>query len=384
MSHHFTLHVRLTRKCNADCAYCSSWRDGELGSMTPAQFARSLDFLIPHLRSLGFARGRGQTMSVQYVGGEVLTVPSSELKAIVLMARDRFSDIFDHVRDGVQSNLIGSPSRLTVLSALFASRISTSVDHYSEQRTIDGDAKKYRVFAIKSADRLRRTGRDIPAIFVVDQTGLQHAEQEYRDAERAGHGLTLRAVFNGGRGVNEAPPEAIAALYGRIFDAWVMQGRIAVEPLYQLLYQRLGRHGVIDMTHLEAGCPFQNNCADVSLNLDPNGDLYLCLDTADSNQMRLGNALAGEFDWALWRQIQARSQHLDASCRTCPYQRECGGGCLSEGYHQTGSPWGKTGLCVVWKTLFAKIDAVIERHGAPAVRDWLFSLGAHLGAQPHG
>lgn len=374
MASHFTLHIRLTRRCNADCEYCSSWREGEHGHMTPAQFSRALDFLLPHLQRLGFSKGRGQAVSLQYVGGEILTVPSEDLKRIVLEARTRMEEVFDVVRDGVQSNLIGSPNRLAVMTGLFGDRIGTSVDHFGMQRTLAGSATKYRTISIQSAQRMRRSGRGIPAIFVVDSKGLASARREYEMADEEGYALTLRAVFAGGRGSDEAAPEEIARVYGEVFDAWAMRGRVNVEPMGHLLRQRLAVYGASPEAASIAGCPFQSDCAQVSLNLDPNGDLFLCLDTSDSDQMRLGNALQGSFDWALWERMRERAQHLDGSCKVCPYREQCHGGCMSEGFHLTGSPFGKTGLCVVWKTLFARIDALVAAHGAPVVARWAEGL----------
>jgi radical SAM protein with 4Fe4S-binding SPASM domain len=342
--------------------------------MTPEQFSRSLDFLIPYLSRLGFTRGGGQAVSLQYVGGEILTVPSDDLKRIVFEARSRMGAVFDIVRDGVQSNLIGSPARLAVMTALFGDRIGTSVDHFGMQRTLSGSAEKYRVISINSADRMRRSGRSIPAIFVVDAKGIKHVMDEYKLAEEGAYPLTMRAVFAGGRGSAEAPPGDVAATYGAVFDAWAMQGRVNVEPLGHLLRQRLAAHDPSIDARAMAGCPFQSNCAEVSLNLDPNGDLFLCLDTSDSGQMKLGNALDGSFDWGLWEQMKSRTLHLDSSCKSCLYRAQCAGGCMSEGYHVTGSPFGKTGLCIVWKTIFAKIDTLVEREGVAAVSAWAAGL----------
>ena len=342
--------------------------------MSLPEFERSAEWLKSHFTRLGFARGKGQALSIQYVGGEILTVPQSVLQAVVHHARRTFSETFDFVRDGVQSNLIGSPARISHLVSLFGDRIGTSVDHFGNQRTLSGSSEKYRTISIASIERVRRRSFNVPAIFVVDAKGADSAFDEFEKAQSDGYGLTLRAVFNGGRGVHEAPVEKIADLYGRIFDAWAMKSSYGVEPMRHLLTQRLGERGHLTGAQYFQGCPFQSNCSDVSLNLDPNGDLYICLDTSDSSQMRLGNALSGEFDEQLFSQIASRMEHLDASCKSCEYKGSCAGGCMSEGFHITGSPFGKTGLCLVWKTLFKKMDELIDAQGVAAVSQWLGAL----------
>lgn len=342
--------------------------------MTPEQFERCAKWLVGHFDRLGFSKGSGQALSVQYVGGEVLTVPQAHLQEIVVRAREIFSEVFDHVRDGVQSNLIGSPARISHLVSLFGDRVGTSVDHFGEQRTLAGSAQKYRTIAISSIDRVRRRSVNVPGIFVVDKQGLSRTFDEYMIARTKGYGLTLRAVFNGGRGVNEADPLEIANEYVRVFDDWAMTGRYGVEPFRHLLVQRLGELGARLGHENMQGCPFQSNCADASLNLDPNGDLYICLDTSDSSQMQLGNALTDEFDDRLFEMIRDRSNHLDSTCVSCDYVASCAGGCMSEAYHLTGSPFGKTGLCVVWKRVFERIDALVSLHGLAAVAKWAEGL----------
>lgn len=342
--------------------------------MSLLEFEQSAKFLNDYFRSLGFSQGLGQTLSIQYVGGEILTVPTQDLRDIVLRARNIFSEVFDNIIDGVQSNLIGSRDRLAGLVALFGKRIGTSVDHFGHQRKLSGSANKYRVFSIASAERLRKMHMPASAIFVVDKVGVKHLNAECELANKGGYPLTLRAVFDGGRSIDAASIEDLSLAYAEAFDAWCMKARVPVEPFMHLTVQRVAAVGGLAGANHYAGCPFQSDCAEVSLNLDPDGGLYICLDTSDSSQMRLGNALKGEFDWDLWARIKARSQHLDSSCRVCEYKNQCGGGCMSEGYALAGDPWAKTGLCSVWKLIFAKIDQQINISGPEKVGHWLKSL----------
>ena len=39
----FTLHVRMTKHCNADCSYCSSWQEAPDQYMRTPDFARAVD-----------------------------------------------------------------------------------------------------------------------------------------------------------------------------------------------------------------------------------------------------------------------------------------------------------------------------------------------------
>jgi radical SAM protein with 4Fe4S-binding SPASM domain len=372
-----TLHLRLTKKCNADCVYCSSWQEKALPYMTADHFAQSIDFICDHvLPVMGLQGGVGSHASLQYTGGEILVVPRPVLRECVLYGRQRLGRIFENVTDGCQSNLQGSDDRIAYLSTLFGRRISTSIDDFTDQRRLKGSSERYRQQADHGRALLkRRRGHNPAVIYVVDGAGVAHAPAQYQRAEQDGADITLRAVFHGGRAVGAATiPELITA-YGEVFDAWIMKGRVAVQPLYQLLTTWLAvQTGDSHLMTSNFGCPFQKNCAQVSLDLEPNGDLFICLDMADSGQMKLGNAIAGEFNTDIWSSLNDRQQHYDSKCRQCRWLAACQGGCMSEAIHHTGSPYGRTELCALWTSLFQRIDQAIEEHGQTALVEWCRSL----------
>jgi len=371
-----TLHVRLTRACNADCSYCSSHTEDLQSAMTPVQYETACRFIIDRvLPILGFGRSKpAQHISIQYLGGEILTLRDADLRACVLQARDMFGRVFDQVHDGVQSNLVASDRKVARLATLFGRNIGTSVDHFSQARTVSGSAERYRELWQKARARLRRRGGFVPsAVFVVDREGVGHVADEIAMAEADGYHLTLRPVFEGGREVDPAGQAEMVSALADAFDRWVMTSTIILEPYFHLLQKRVARalrDPDLAAGHLTA-CQFQRNCAGVSLNLDPDGALYQCQEMADSGQLCLGNALTGVFDQTLWQRMADRVHHIDHNCRVCPWQSECQGGCMSEALHHTGDLYGRTELCAVWTALFQRMDAALDRYGAQAIAGWL-------------
>ncbi len=373
----FVLHVRLTRRCNADCVYCSSWREDAVGPMTLEEFRRSIDFIAEGvLPAMGLGMGGGH-VSIQYVGGEILTVPRDLLENCVLYARERLARLFEQVTDGAQTNMLGTACRVLALHDLFGERIGISVDSFGTQRRLAGSPRSYRkLLETGRREALHRRGFSPPAVFVVDGEGLFHAFDEVERAERLGHDLTLRPVFKGSRHVRRPDAESIRAVYGAIFEAWVMNKRILVQPFHQLLSARLATHsGDGDLFRHTAGCPFQCDCAAASLDLEPDGGLYLCLDMADADRFRLGNALHREFDLDTWKVLARRRGRLDARCRSCRWLAECRGGCMSEGLAHSGDIYGVTDLCPVWEDLFRRFDQTIDTNGLDAVRAWTEGAG---------
>ncbi|NTF17265.1 radical SAM protein [Agrobacterium rubi] len=366
---HLTIHARLLKGCNADCSYCSSWEQDPAIRISPEDFAKALTFVVDEIVPVMGCAGQDSTVSIQYVGGEILLVPKLELREIVYSARDILQQHFGTVIDGVQSNLIASERKILDLDSLFNGRIGTSVDGRGSQRTVAGSPDAYRrIFERSRAILSERRRRNPGAIFVVDAKGIPNLPSEIDSASEKGHPLVLRPVFSGGRDIESASvPDLVSAMV-TAFDQWAMHSRVAVEPFMHLVNKRLHADTVVGGV-----CPFQRDCAQVSINIEPDGTLYTCLDMADSRQVPFGNALRGEFDRQAFETLVARRDNIDPRCVRCPYFDACQGGCMSEAIHHTGSIYGRSDLCAVWTALFERIDALVARQGRTEVSKWVSS-----------
>lgn len=369
------LHIRLTTQCNADCSYCSSFDLNAQKYMPLNQFQQSIDWIYTKILELGLGEKR-QNLTIQYIGGEILALPKSYFEQCVSYARKKLKPLFTDFKDGVQTNLIASEEKIDFLVNLMgASNIGTSVDNFTNQRTIKGNANKYRTIFLKNhKESSNKYHSPFPAIIVVDENNYDNVRGEIEIASKQHYNLTLRPVFQGGKeNVASVKQDKLAQLYVELFDKWFLKQPILIQPFYQLLTQRVGEkyseHN--DYFKYNQGCPFQKDCAKSSLDLEPNGDIYICLDTADSHQLKLGNALENKFDNNLWNTILQRIDKLSDDCYQCPYFNSCQGGCMSEAIHHTGDIFGKTHYCHVWKTLFALIDQKLDSTPIEKILFWL-------------
>lgn len=369
----FTLNVRLTRRCNADCSYCcSSDRPEAHPHLTPEQFTKILGFVLQVWVKL---RVMPRFVLLQYLGGEVLTIPPSKLERIVGAGRQFFASRGIKVRDGAQTNLIGSSARIQRLRALFEDRIGTSVDHFSDQRTLAGSAGQYRTVFFHRRDELRQDDFVVPGIFVLDAAGANHLLQEMAIADRQGSNLTIRPVYRGARAVNRLGPSALEGALAQGFDAWFLKQRIIVQPYFGMVVRRLVAHeprrkppGPL------SGCHFQSECTTKSLHIDPNGDVFLCMEFSDMGRHRLGNAFENVLDMDALATLRLREKHMAETCGGCPYFQECQGGCMAETVAGGGSIRDKSHLCGAWKTIFGRIDEAIALHGVLYVAGWLDAI----------
>ena len=124
-----------------------------------------------------------------------------------------------------------------------------------------------------------------------------------------------------------------------------------------------------------SGCPSQHNCATTSINMDPDGTLYLCQEMSDSDVYILGNAVRGEWNQELHELLKSRSNHLNKDCLSCSYFKECQGGCMKEAIEYTEEGiYGKTIFCSIWKKLFKRIDDDLEKNSIHDIQKWLNTI----------
>lgn len=328
--------------------------------MCPRDFRKSIDFLVESV----FPRmgiGKDHTLTIEYLGGEILLIPKSELDENVKYARDKIRPLVNKFRDGAQSNLITTPRKAIGLHDLFAGNIGTSWDNHTDQRTIGGSAKLYRAMlenSLKalSEDRDSRPGR----VVVLDEHTIPHILTYVEDAIKEGYDLVLRPVFEGGsEDIQPADIESLINGMKAAFSVWVKSPEHRIEPFYSLYQRRVSRGKPSENSM--SGCPFQSDCAFKSISLDPDGSLYICQEMADSKNYKLGNAISGILNENTWRLLTRRSMYLDEECSSCEWKSECGGGCMNEAIQRFNDPFAKTELCPVWKTTFRMIENTLHR-----------------------
>lgn len=368
----FTLHVRLTKACNADCSYCSSWQENPSEQMSPGEYEKSIIYIIKKWKELDI---KVDYLTIEYVGGEILLIPKSKLTAIVKIAREIFGKHGIKVYDGAQSNLIGSPSRVEYLFDLFEGRVGTSIDQVTDQRTFGGSPQKYRVFMMKSEENIVSKGYShVPAVFTMDGKSIQHTQKQINMAEDQGRNITIRPVFQGGCNIEPVTTSQVTEAMVLALDNWFLKQNIIIEPVNSLLRKILqsnyGYFSSVDMSF----CSFQANCAVKSMSLEPNGDLYICQEMADAGLGLLGNSINQTWNHDIWSSIDKRPGKLDISCRTCKFFQACQGGCMLQAIQDGNEMYGKPQLCSTWKALFYRMEELISLHGESKTKTWLESL----------
>jgi len=372
----FTLHIRITKKCNANCSYCSSFERNPNDLMSLEDFEKSINFIASKIKELNLG-GTREAITVQYIGGELLGVPINYLRKSIDIVKEKLSPLFKHFIHGAQSNLIGSTTKIDNLFLLFDNNIGTSFDSFTEQRKVKSSSKLYKTIFLKNVSYIKKKyGKNISGIIVVDKEMAPFLEQEIDIANKFKRHIVLRPVFNGGSEVDKLSVSELENIYEKLFDNWILKQNIIIDPFYSYLQKRIYNLQNKPIDHL-SGCPSQHNCANVSMNLEPDGSIYVCLDTADSKTLVLGNALRNEFNYELFAKIRDRSNNLNENCVKCSYFKECQGGCMKEAIEHTNNMYGKTFYCSIWKKIFHKIDKNISEHGIEKIQNWLDKISKY-------
>lgn len=370
-----TFHVRITKKCNADCSYCSSYEESPSNLMSLDDLEKSLSFIKNFIIKENIG-GKREMITVQYVGGELSTVPMSYLNDFTDLVKKRLSPLFKNFKHGGQTNLIASTNRINSLLEIFDGNLGTSVDNFTNQRTIKKSADKYKTIFLKNISYTKRiTGRVLPSILVIDKKMEPYIKNEIDIAETKKMDITLRPVFNGGMPTENVSLDTLTSIYKDIFNDWFLKKSIIIEPHYSFLKKRiLNFENKLENLSNISGCPFQNNCASSSLNLEPNGDLFVCLDMADSKNLKFGNAINETIDEEIFSKLMERQNKLNTDCYHCEYYNECQGGCMNEAIEHTGDVYGKTYYCSIWKELFKIVDEKISLNNIEEIKNWLSNL----------
>lgn len=375
-----TLHIRITKKCNADCTYCSSYQLLADNRMSLDDLDKSLDFLSKLIVEKGIGGSR-EMISVQYVGGEVSVLPLDYIEEYAKRVEQKLSPLFKYFQHGVQSNLIASKDKILRLVDIFGTNIGTSFDHFTDQRRVQGDSQKYRTIFLKNQTTLKKiTGKKASGVVVVDEKMEPFIFDEISIANNNLTHITLRPVFQGGMPIEQMNVSNVIPIFERAYDEWVMNSHISIEPFTSLLNKRLikykkdfQQHNGFKEINAYSGCPFQHNCAKNSLNLEPNGDLYLCFEMADGERYSFGNAIQGVLNEDVYNLLLDRSNKLQSECYSCDYFNECQGGCMNEAIDHFGDVYAKTKNCSLWKAIFRKIDNSISIYGVENIEKWLVS-----------
>ncbi|WP_210498565.1 SPASM domain-containing protein [Vibrio crassostreae] len=369
MNNSFSIHYRITKRCNANCDYCSSSGKSNLEPISKEDFRKTIDFLVE--KYLPRFISEDSFITLNYLGGEVLTLKKEHFLECVHYARKRFSENYRY-RDGIQTNLIGSERMIREYKSVFGKNIGTSIDTYSGKRKIGNSSERYNKLMNQNVIAVFK--EHPPSTFVVDEDSARNLKAEYDRSQKLNYDLVLRPIIKCGSNAETGMDREAETQMVEAFNWWLATGKTRVEPFYSMLNKKISTamgSGLIESN----GCHFQNNCIENNVNIDPDGKIYLCNEMADAGIFQIGDAIKGVVDEDTIVRLDSRKTNIDFDCITCEHFKECKAGCMYTGFEKTGRLSGKDSHCVIWKSIFSKIDTeVINTETLNERKKWLESL----------
>ncbi|RMG21240.1 MAG: SPASM domain-containing protein [Methanobacteriota archaeon] len=311
-------------------------------------------------------------LDVQYVGGDILVVDRKTIDESISLLHRIFGNTFAEIKHGVQSNLVGSKDRIKHLVSRFGKSIGTSEEFGTSHRMVGGSSTIYQRGLDSSLGTLKVYGIRPGCIYVLMPDTMDGLIPflDMVQKKRRYPKVVIRHVFDGGiKGMDSVSVDMLLEALIKSFDNWFLKADYLLEPhwifLDRLLHKPVNRHQCI------SGCPFQRDCVRRSIDLEPNGDIYLCLDMADSGNMKIGNALDGTLNIQVVHDLERRIESIDKECFSCPAYTVCQGGCMNESVNMLGNHLAKSPYCKAWKGMVHHIQNRLSCESMDQVVSWM-------------
>ena len=366
--------AKPTRVCNAHCTYCSSPPLEEMGENWEPEwdfdtFKLYFDKVYPHMIEGAFWI---------WHGGEPMLMGPDFYQKCYDYALSHMKQTGRYINFSMQSNMLGYNEKWKdIFFNVFGSSLSTSFDPDETNRTIKGSWENYSRIFKRSLDKIIDDGF-MPMVIGVYKEENAHLMHKIYDwsLSRGEKSFPIRFNYCVPTGRQGDTGELISPItYGKtlieVYDRWIKDvPNFTITPLDQMFKKVIGMDG-------EGHCPWTRRCGGRFLAIEPNGDVYNCIDFADYDKKYcFGNLKTDSVEQMLKTQpaiqIRRRKNQVPSSCMSCEHFDDCEGGCARDSVLYGKGMYGKFHYCHSWKMVFSRIkesillneaDGIIEKFG---------------------
>jgi radical SAM protein with 4Fe4S-binding SPASM domain len=345
----YTVILKPTKACNADCTYCSSPPDKE-------KIWKFADFKL-YFDKISALLAKEAVLI--WHGGEPM-----------LAGPDFYTECFEYAQSicpdvtfSIQSNILlySTDKWFDVFKNVFKGSVSTSFDPDEENRVISGSSSDYTSQFNQALDTLMVDGFQPMIIGTYTQSTAHLAMTMYQRnlALPAAEQFQMRMNYRypAGRAALDGEvltPERYGSMLLELYNKWIVDNPdFAITPLNQMLKKVIGEEAT--------RCPWLNSCGGRFISIEPNGDVYNCADFADLNDETylFGNLKKDSIETLLASPASAmmrrRRVNYPTDCGSCEHFNECEGGCMRDSVLYGHGLGGKFHYCESWKMIFKRI-----------------------------
>jgi radical SAM protein with 4Fe4S-binding SPASM domain len=284
-------------------------------------------------------------LDIEHLGGEVLF--KKEVEDFVDFDKS-LSENFKIINSGIQTNLIINKNKIDKLENSFNSKYSTSYN-FDNSRKLKNSSKLFKNQWKENYNYIfNKYNKKIPIVITISNDNVKKMKKIYQYCNRKKIDIIFRhfiPIGNGYKMKNLIPNNKIFS-DSLIYILNDKNRQINVEPLNKMI-------DLCNNKNLDT-CGFQSECYKNSINIDPEGKVYTCLELAQLG-IDIGNWKEQTLNKKNIYKIIERSKQLPDLCKTCKVVDYCKGGCMAEGFTSKNNLYQETFMCESWKKVFNEI-----------------------------
>lgn len=356
--------IKPTYACNLSCKYCYLSEETKVSTSFDIQFAK--DVVMQLKRNLK----KGEALTFIWHGGEPL-----------LWGIDNYLEIFNFMKEVlfdvkyknlIQTNLTLINDDYIELFKEFDVSPGFSLDGpqaiHDKQRT-HRNGKGSFDDVMSGIKKCREAGLNVGCIVVATKNHIGKMQLLYNFMKDNGINFKMNPLFIAGEASKfqndlAITPEDYADLDIELFDLMFYDRN---SPIKNSMFVEIASNLISKKT---AGCVFGENCQGRYIAISPEGDVFPCgrFCDIDMKQYSYGNlrhkALRDILQIISNSELYKRADFIkQSSCAKCEWFDICHGGCLHDGYLNTGDFKNKTFLCAAYKKIFFHIKQRLEESG---------------------
>ena len=350
--------LKPTYGCNLSCRYCY------LSTETKVFASFDVDFIIPVIQQAFEYCNAHHRQSLTFIwhGGEPLLWGKENYLKTFSFIEENYRDY--PYRNLVQTNLVLIDQEYIDLFRRYNVRVGFSLDgpkelHDLQRITKDGKGSFDRVF--EKIKLCRDNDMSIGCIVVATSAHIGHVKELYNFMNENRLSFKVNPLFFSGEAKKNKDDIGISVLqYAdlciELFDTMLD------DPNCNISNSNFVEIASSMISGKIAGCLFGENCQGAFMAISPSGRVFPCGRFCDSEFERFsyGNLHESSFESIVQSisksEIYRRYDFIkESECHTCAFFSICHGGCLHDGYLNSGDFRQKTFLCPAYKKLFSHI-----------------------------
>ena len=322
-----------TKECNLRCKYCFEEEGFKVANMIPesrinAEFYSAMDVWKEFGKQLvAYNNLRGFKTKFTFHGGEPLLIYPEYIDELCAYLRT-----IDDVEFNVQTNgTIANDKVLKVLKK-YDFRVGVSIDgaaitHDENRVNIAGKGSHKAV--LENIKKMQQAGISVGAMATITNSITENPKLFYEFYKDNNLTVGFNACYTSPNSVNQSnalDDKKYCAFLKELFDLWIedSSSSIMIQP-----FERIMRT-IVNPNHGMGVCQFIEDCREVNVAADMNGNIYRCLHYCNIPNSELGNLKNMRLEEIIADFMEQPSHWnlvKDNECKGCDIFNFCYGGC---------------------------------------------------------